>query len=182
MPLAVLTGPKHSGKTSAGRALQELLGGEFIDIDTLIGERERLPARTLYRLGRDVFMQAEAGALASAMAAASPDKALIVAAGGGLIDNETAVRHLTENPFAAIIYLEVSADTAWNRIAEEARNGAGLPAFLDTENPRAAHAAIHTRRSAAYKKLAGFTVDTEGKSPAQIAALCAEMLATRTGT
>jgi shikimate kinase len=116
-----------------------------------------------------VFRQAEAEALASVAAGASADKTVIVAAGGGLIDNEAAVRTLAENPLAVIFYLDVSADTAWNRIAEAARNGEGLPAFLDKSDPKASHAAIHERRAAAYKKLARFTVDAEGGTPAQIA-------------
>ncbi|MDR1256334.1 MAG: shikimate kinase [Spirochaetaceae bacterium] len=170
MPLLVLTGPKHSGKTSAGHALRDVLGGEFVDIDALVEEREGQPVRDLYRLGREVFRQAEAKALASVVAASSPGRTVIVAAGGGLIDNEAAVKMLTENSLAVIFYLDVAACTAWNRIAQAARNGEGLPAFLDTENPMADHAALHGRRSAAYKKLARYTVDAEGKTPAQIAA------------
>jgi shikimate kinase len=173
MPLLLLTGPKHSGKTSAGRALRDVLDADFVDLDALVEEREGVPARELYRRGPDVFRQAEAEALASAVAAASADKAgrtVIVAAGGGLVDNEAAVKILTENPIAVIFYLDVSAGTAWNRIAEAARNGGGMPAFLDPENPKASHAALHERRAAAYKKLARFTVAAEGKTPAEVAA------------
>lgn len=179
MPLLVLTGPKHSGKTSAGRALGEITGWEFVDIDALIEEREGVTARALYRRGHDVFRKAETEALVSVMAAAGPpDKTVIIAAGGGLIDNEAAVKALAGNPSAVIFYIEVSASAAWGRIEAAARNGEGLPAFLDAENPKDAHAALHERRAAAYKKLARVTVDAEGKTPRQIAALCAQILRT----
>jgi shikimate kinase len=180
MPLVVLTGPKHSGKTSAGRALGEITGGKFVDIDELIEEREGFTARVLYRRGRDVFQKAEAEALASVLAAADGGKTVVAAAGGGLIDNEAAVRSLAGNPLAVIFYIEVSAGTAWSRIEAAARNGEGMPAFLDGENPGAAHAALHERRAAAYKKLACFTVNAEGKTPRQTAALCAARLLSET--
>jgi shikimate kinase len=51
-----------------------------------------------------------------------------------------------------VVYLEVSAETAWKRIEQAAFNGGGFPAFLDTENPKESHAALHERRAEAYKK------------------------------
>jgi shikimate kinase len=176
--LLILSGPKHSGKTSTGIALREILGGDFVDVDALIEAGEGVPARTLYRQGRDFFQQAETRAVSSIMARADEtDGTLIVAAGGGLIDNEAAIRIIAGDGRVVIVYLEVSAATAWRRIEEEVRNGGGLPAFLDAENPKASHAALHERRAAAYKKLAHITIDAEGKSPRQIAGQIAGQIA-----
>jgi shikimate kinase len=165
-PHLVLTGPKHSGKTSAGYALHEILGWDFADIDAVIEKREGVTARTLYRRGRDIFQKAETEAMLSLQAGFTTGKPVIVAAGGGFIDNAEAVRSFAENPGAIIVYLEVGAGTAWSRI-EGAGNG--LPPFLNVENPKLAHAALHERRAAAYKKLARIIIDAENKNPRQIA-------------
>lgn len=177
-PLLILCGPKHCGKTSSGLALSEILGGGFVDVDALIEEWEGVPARVLYRRGRALFQQAEARAVSSIMAKAKEaDGILIAAAGGGLIDNEAAMEALTGGGRVVLVYLEVSAATAWRRIAEAAQNGGGLPAFLDTENPKAAHAALHERRAAAYRERADLTIDAEGKTPRQLAGQIAGQLA-----
>ncbi|MDR1363766.1 MAG: shikimate kinase, partial [Spirochaetaceae bacterium] len=140
--LLVLTGPKHSGKSSAGRALQEILGWGFVDVDALIEEREGVSARVLYGRGRDIFQKAEEEAVISLQTGFTADKGLIVAAGGGLSDNEGAVTSLVRNPLAVFVYLEVDSGTAWDRI----KKSGGLPAFLDVEDPEAAHALLHERR------------------------------------
>ncbi|MDR2444580.1 MAG: YkgJ family cysteine cluster protein [Spirochaetaceae bacterium] len=176
-PLLLICGPKHCGKTSAGLALKEILGGDFVDVDALIEEREGLTARALYRRGRTLFQEAESRAVSSIAARAKEaDGVLIAAAGGGLIDNEAAMETLAEDGRALIVYLEVSSAVAWRRIEEAAKNGGGLPAFLDTENPKAAHAALHERRAAAYRERAGITIDAEGKNPRQIAAQIAALV------
>jgi shikimate kinase len=165
-PLLLLTGPKHSGKTSAGYALHEVLGWDFADIDALIEKREGVTARTLYRRGRDVFQKAETGAVLSLQTDFMAGKPMIVAAGGGLIDNDEALTAFEKNPGVIIVYLELSAGTAWSRIEG---SGNGLPPFLNVENPKLAHAALHERRAAAYRKLAHIIINAEKKTPVQIA-------------
>jgi shikimate kinase len=172
--MILLTGPKHSGKTSAGLAVRDILGGDFIDIDAVIEEREGRGVRELYKLGRDVFQAAEARAVSFIIdKAKAGNGTAVIAAGGGLIDNLPAMKALIQDGGVTVVYLEVSADTAWKRIEEAGQNGGGIPAFLNTENPKETHAVLHERRSAAYKKRAGFIVDAEGKSPAEIAGIIA---------
>jgi shikimate kinase len=61
--IIVLTGPKHAGKTSVGKALAALLGGNCTDLDEFIEQREGKSPRTLYKEGPEVFRKAEAEAL-----------------------------------------------------------------------------------------------------------------------
>ncbi|MDR2304083.1 MAG: shikimate kinase [Treponema sp.] len=164
MGIILITGPKHSGKTSAGRALAALMKSLFTDLDELIAEKEGKSPRELYREGPEVFCRAEAAALQSLL---PPEKAcVILAAGGGLCDNPAALE-LLKSPGVNIVFLETSAETAWKRIEEAA---GGLPPFLDTGNPRETHRLLHERRSAAYRSLAKIHIRAEGKSPEQIAA------------
>ncbi|MDR2435092.1 MAG: shikimate kinase [Treponema sp.] len=168
-----LVGPKHSGKTSAGKALAALCSGRFIDLDGLIAERTGESPRSLYTEGPAVFRNAEAAALAALIGSETLD-ARIIAAGGGLIDNPDAIALLENTKTATPVYLDVSVDTAWERINGEA--GGELPPFLKTENPRETHRALHERRAAAYRKFARLTIEAERKSPEEIAGEILERL------
>ncbi|MDR2717572.1 MAG: shikimate kinase [Treponema sp.] len=167
MQFIVLLGPKHSGKTSAGKELAAILSGGFVDLDNYITQRTGKSPRALYIEGPDVFKKAEAEALAvifePAMAqSASP---LVIAAGGGLVDNPDALPLLKKNAAAISVFLDVSAQTAWERI----RKAGELPPFLKTENPEETHRSLHERRAAAYRHLASLVIKADDKSSQEIA-------------
>jgi shikimate kinase len=164
MNLIVLAGPKHSGKSSAGRALAKRLGVPFFDLDSLIEDRSGRSPRDLYREAPELFRKHEAEALKILLAAPRNPEA-VLAAGGGIIDNADAMAQLrTENIF--ILYLEISAETAWKRIAS-----GEIPPFLqDTgETPQEAHRKLHERRNGAYREKASSIIYAEGKTPEEIA-------------
>jgi shikimate kinase len=161
-----LVGPKHSGKTSAGKALAVLCFGRFVDLDELVTERTGKSPRALYTEGPAVFRKAEAGALA-ALIGSKPPGLRIVAAGGGLTDNPDALALLEKTKTALPVYLNISAETAWKRISGAA--GEELPPFLKTDKPRETHRALHERRAAACRKFARFTIEAEQKNPEEIA-------------
>jgi shikimate kinase len=207
MAAIFITGPKHSGKTSAGKALAERLSGTFIDLDEFITRQTGKSPRALYLEGPGVFRKAEAGALAALLEAANGHTGdghtgdghtatghianghianghagnshaagpQVIAAGGGLIDNPEALERLKKAGTALVVNLEVSAETAWNRIARSAEKE-GLPPFLKAADPQAAHRALHERRARAYREWASFTVTGEAKSPEAIAEEIAELL------
>ncbi|MDR1301151.1 MAG: shikimate kinase [Treponema sp.] len=158
----ILTGPKHVGKTSTGRALALFWGSDFIDLDELIEQQTGSSPRTLYTQAPERLKEAETQALASLIKAqaAGPQ---IIAAGGGIIDNEDAMA-LLNHPDMRIIYLEVSAETAWKRICQ-----GPLPPFLNTDNPQETHKTLHQRRAAAYKSHAHSIIPAEAKEPEHIA-------------
>jgi shikimate kinase len=171
----VLIGPKHAGKTSTGKALASLCGGEFTDLDECVEARTGKSARTLYREGREIFRRAEADALAALLAENAPDAACppalcVIASGGGLADNDAALSFLRQ-PYRAplLVYLDVSAETAWVRIEEQAAKTGELPPFLDTEDPRETHRQLHERRASLYREIAGLVIDAGQKSPASLA-------------
>ena len=167
--IILVTGPKHSGKSLCAKALAENLDMGFVDLDDLVSEQNGKPPRELFIMGPEIFRKAEARALASLM---QNTGSLIIAAGGGLIDNSEAVAllSLTEVPSKAIttVYLDVSAETAWQRIANDAES-VGLPPFLNTVNPRETHLALHNRRAEAYKTIADIIIFAEEKSPSDLA-------------
>jgi shikimate kinase len=162
MGTVILTGPKHSGKTSVGKILAALYPCDFFDLDDIITKQTGKSPRELYRESLDAFQKAESFALAG-LAGSQSDKR-VIATGGGIIDNLEAVALLKESN-ALIAYLDVSADSAWKRII---RSGE-LPPFLQTDNPRETHRALHDRRAAAYRLMAKIVIQADGKTPEEIA-------------
>jgi shikimate kinase len=182
--MILITGPKHSGKTSAGKALSRLWeeGAEgalrgtavFVDLDELVESRTGKSPRLLYREGPDRFRLAEAEALWSLLEDKPPGKdraggLVIAAAGGGLADNQEALEMLKQGRPVLIVYLEVPAETAWERIKAAADRTGEMPPFLNTENPRETHRLIHERRGRIYRELAAVVV-TAGATPEETAA------------
>jgi len=171
----ILTGPKHSGKTSAGKALALLYPGVFIDIDEMILQKTGKSPRELYGEGKDVFQKAEAETVTTlfnlnrndnSSSCCAGQQRRIIAAGGGIIDNQEAVAAI-KNSGAKIVCLNIGVNPAWQRIY-----GFGskeLPPFLQTENPRETHRVLHERRSAAYLALADIIIEAENKTPEEIA-------------
>ncbi|MDR1863116.1 MAG: shikimate kinase [Treponema sp.] len=163
--IVLLTGPKHSGKTTAGRALAGPWGGRFIDLDDGVEKRTGKTPRTLFREGPEVFRAAEAEALAEVL---ESRERIVAAAGGGLADNGGAMELLKKARNLFIVCLDVPAETAWNRILETAAGG-GLPPFLQSGNPRETHRRLHERRARVYRAIAHRVVSAGGKSPGAIA-------------
>ena len=183
----VLVGPKHSGKTSAGRALAQLFQGFFYDVDEEITQATGKSPRALFEAGKAVFQAAEADAAASLIqriqlpdskpSASGGSSALsfhIIAAGGGIIDNPPAWAALKKAD--ALVYLRVSAASAWSRIVQSASREGSLPPFLRTDDPESTHRALHEGRGRAYEAGVSHVVDCGAKSPEGIAREIAMLL------
>ena len=191
--IILITGPKHSGKSLATRALGQFTGYITLDLDELIEKFNGKSPRELYKEGPEIFRKAEARALAFMIGQGmraeqlnSGTEYIIAATGGGLADNSEALALLSSHKEIIIVYLEVSSDTAWQRIMENSRNpppgprtegslgevpprNGELPAFLNTENPRGTQLALHEHRAKVYKKMAHLVITAEKKSPEEIA-------------
>ena len=176
--IILITGPKHSGKSLCLQALRELVNEVAIDLDELIEAQTGKTPRELYSIGVESFENAEAQALASVFQATEPaakQRYLIIAAGGGLVDNDEAMALLSEAESLQLevitVYLDVCAETAWQRIQEAS---AELPPFLGSENleglkPQETHKALHERRAEAYKAMSKIVISAENKTSMEIA-------------
>ncbi|MCL2765610.1 MAG: shikimate kinase [Treponema sp.] len=170
MEYIILTGPKNSGKTSAAKVFSKLYAYNFLDLDELISQGTGESPRQLYNKGQDIFQAAEADALAALFKLNKNNpkrrRQFVMAAGGGIIDNEKAISLIKENSHI-IVYLDVPADIAWNRIISSS-NGE-LPPFLQSGNPQETHRILHERRAVAYLQLANIIIKAGGKTPEEIA-------------
>ena len=168
-----LIGPKHSGKTSAGKKLASIININFYDLDEVMETETGKSPRELYKEGIEKFKVAELNALSGLL---KKNENYAAAAGGGLIDNQQAMALLKNASDVILIYLEVSAGTAWKRIIDTAAGGE-LPAFLNKTDPKKSHFAIHERRANLYREAAHLTIVAEGKNPEELSAEIVSVIA-----
>ena len=171
----IVMGPKHSGKSQCVRALGKIAGLETADLDELIESRTGKSVRALFLEAPHLFRKAEADALEALLEQFKPlcqskqkQTCLVIAAGGGIVDNTEALALIRTLKEASFVYLHVSAETAWQRIVNAAK-ASGLPPFLNTENPKETHTTLHERRAGQYKAIAHLAINAENKSPEEIA-------------
>lgn len=160
----VLTGFMGSGKTTTGKLLAELLGWEFRDLDH---EIERRDGRTVPQIfaesGEEAFRRLEAGALASLCGR----RRVVIALGGGAIEELRSRLLLEQTPRTAVVYLQAPLETLLERCAKD--EGTARPLLGEAE-------ARFKRRHPLYERVARHKVTTtelaaEAVAEAVVAAL-----------
>lgn len=154
-----LVGFMGAGKSTVGRLLSAELDVPFVDVDDRVVAHAGKPIRDIFAQdGEDAFRDAESRALESL----SHDAPSVVACGGGIVlrpENRSLLKELGD-----VVYLEVTAGEALARIGDlETRpllaGGSGVIAATS----------LLSAREALYRSVADLTVDTVGRTPAQIA-------------
>ncbi len=167
MPVSyMITGMKHTGKSSHGAAIAHRFSLPFFDLDLVImelyraGGRKAASVREIYRgIGRDGFMALETEA--SAVLAGRKEPA-VVACGGGMADNAPALEafRLAERPSFLFVHLSLPEDVLFRRIA-----AGGLPPFLEGDGgeaeARERFHQLYLRREAVYRKEAQLIIELE---------------------
>ena len=156
----VLVGFMGAGKSTVGSLVARAVGWEFVDLDDQV---ERSAGRTVAEivrgLGLAAFrrMEAEAGRRALAR-----DR-VVVAAGGGWAAEPGRMAETRRD--ARTVWLQVRPATALARVAA---SGVPRPLLEDAPNPLAAAETLLAERTPRYA-LGDITIDTEEKSPEQVA-------------
>lgn len=156
-----LTGFMGCGKSSTGRALAERLGARFVDLDAQIVARTGRPIPEIFREGgeiafRAVELEALRAVLDEATAAPAPGVDTVLALGGGTLTVPQARKLVLAR--TRCVWLRASLDTVRSRLGG---SDASRPLFADAEALYAARAPIYAQ--------APFAVDTDGKTPAEVA-------------
>ncbi len=160
---------KHTGKSRHGEALARALGRVFCDTDTLIREIDAAAGAQRVRTARDIYLEDGAERFrqletAAFRLVAEREEPIVIATGGGLCDNEDAVRSTSGG---MMVHLVDSFEAISDRIFRR-----GIPAFLyttDEQVGRKRFREIYDRRTAAYDAMADVRVELTGMSPS-----CAE--------
>jgi shikimate kinase len=107
----VLTGPMGVGKTSVGKKAARMLGREFIDTDSIIGQRSGHSIRELFAMyGEQHFRGLEKAVIKDI----STKDQLVIATGGGAVLTPENMKSLRSN--GVIIALEAPARTLLERL------------------------------------------------------------------
>jgi shikimate kinase len=108
----VLTGFMGSGKTTVGPLVAARLGWRFVDVDDVIEAEAGATIAEIFALhGEAAFREREHAAIARL----AKSDALVLALGGGAIENEATRALLLAEPETLLVHLEVTLATTLKR-------------------------------------------------------------------
>lgn len=149
-----------SGKSSVGKELEKLTGATFIDSDAEIEQRTGVSIAWIFEKEKEEgFRKRESEIIAEL----TQRNNIIMGTGGGSILCEKNRQYLKST--GVIIYLNVSLDIQ----LERTRRRKGTRPLLNTPNPKEKLDALNKSRESIYKNLADFTINTDGKTPSEVA-------------
>jgi shikimate dehydrogenase len=155
----VLIGMRGSGKTTAGRILARKLGRELVEMDELIAQKVGLNiAEIVERHGWERFRDIEEEV---ASEVAERDN-IVNAAGGGVVTREKNVQELKRNGIS--VWLKAGVDTLLERTKEDSQRP-----LLVGKTQREDMEITLNQRKALYHKAADLIIDTENKTPEEVA-------------
>jgi shikimate kinase len=152
----VLVGMMGVGKSSVGRALASRLDRPLLDSDEMVEQTTGRTVREIWDAdGEPQFRSLEAAALRAALA--SPEPAVIAAAGGAVLSLEN--RELLAADDACVVWLLAGVDILLERV----RNGMHRP-LLDAD-PEGTLTEMFEQREALYREVADAIVSVDHRSP-----------------
>ncbi len=158
-----LIGYRATGKTTIARLLAERLGWAWIDADV---EIERRAGKSIARIfaedGEPAFRDVEAQVIADLCR----NEQLVLAAGGGAplrLESRQAMRE-----GGKVVWLTARPETILRRMCGDSTTAARRP-NLTGRGPLEEIIELLGRRKPIYREAAHLEVDTEGKTPEQLA-------------
>jgi shikimate kinase len=162
----VLIGLPGAGKSTTGRRLAKILAAPFADSDWLVEQREGASVGELFAsIGEAGYREIEAAVIASALETFDG----VLSLGGGALTT-AATRQVIAASGVPVVYLRATLDQLSQRI------GDGHTRPLLSGNPEARLAVLAAERAATYDELATIIVDTDDRTPGQVAATVAARL------
>ena len=155
-----LIGPMGSGKSSVGKQLEKLTGAHYIDSDAEIEKRTGVSIAWIFEKEKEAGFRKRENEI---IAELTQQKNIILSTGGGSILSTENRAYLKST--GIIIYLKVSLDEQFNRINRRK----GTRPLLNYPNPKEKLKAINQSRETIYCSVADFIIDTDGKTPYEVA-------------
>jgi shikimate kinase len=153
-----LTGFMGTGKTEVGKTLAKRLGYVFVDVDSEIEKKSGMKITEIFsRDGEPAFRDIEE----ETISLISDGDRLVISTGGGAVMRQKNMDNLRKK--GIVVCLSASSATIMHRT----RGSKDRP-LINVENPLARIQELLAVRQPYYEK-ADITVDTESKSPVQIA-------------
>jgi shikimate kinase / 3-dehydroquinate synthase len=165
-PLIALTGFMGSGKTSVGRAVAAKLRWDFVDLDAEIAQRDGISIEDFFSSkGEEAFRTRECQVLGLLLSERADDRGLVLALGGGTLENHEAVALLRDR--GDVAYLETSAADAWSRV-----QGSGRPLARDRRD----FERLLAKRQTRYEAVADWIIPVGDRTVEQVAADLLEVI------
>lgn len=162
-PTLVLIGPPGAGKSTVGREVARRLDLPFTDSDDLIEAEQGVTISEIFvEQGEAVFRELEADAVARSLHLPG-----VVAVGGGAPMTPSTAELLDGRP---VVFLNVAIADAAGRVGFDGNRP------LLAVNPRATWTRLMGERRPTYERLATWTVDTAGRSVADVVADVIELV------
>ena len=153
----VLCGMMGSGKTTVARALENIYGFIVVDTDEIIVRRHGEINAIFRDLGEQAFRDIESQTVKEVSAL----DGYVISLGGGVVLRRSNVEELKKN--GKIFYLRTRAETVIARV-----KGDSSRPLLQGNLEERVHAILKDR-SKAYEEAADVVIDTDDKSPEEIA-------------
>jgi shikimate kinase len=159
----VLMGYRGTGKSQVARLLAERLGWPCFDTDEQIEQRAGKSIAAIFAEdGEDAFRDWETQVIADL---AARDRSVIALGGGAVLraQNRAALARASH-----VVWLTASPQTLWRRIQADAATQARRPNLTAAGGITEIIATLDARRPI-YRQCAHAVVDTEDKTPAEVA-------------
>jgi shikimate kinase len=162
----VLVGLPGAGKSTTGRRLARILAVPFADSDDLVELETGRPVTEIFATdGELAFRAVERAAIARALGRV---EGVLSLGGGALGSDETRAAVIASG--IPVVQLRATLATLGARVGDAHTRP------LLAADPQGRLAMLAAERSASYDEIATFAVDTDGKSPGQVAATIAARL------
>ncbi len=165
-PRVVLIGLPGTGKSTTGRRLARILAVPFADSDELVEAEVAMTVAQMFSTrGEAAFRAAEQAAITHALDHFDG----VLSIGGGAL-GPAATRAAIAGSGVAVVQLRATIDTLGARVGDARTRP------LLAGDPPARLAELAAERAPQYAELATFAVDTDGRTPGQVAATVAARL------
>ncbi len=163
----VLIGIRGSGKTTVGEILAGKLGRDFVEMDELIAQKAGLTIPEIVaKNGWGKFRDIEEEITSEV---AGRDN-IINASGGGVVTREKNISQLKET--GLVVWLQASVDTLLKRLGEDTER----PPLVSGRSRRGDIEITLAERKPLYQKAADLAIDTENKTPEEVAEAIIKLL------
>lgn len=167
-----LIGYRGTGKSTVGRLLAERLGWTAIDSDRIVEDEVGVSIADLFaRDGEQAFRDLEERVVASLC----DRKNAVVSLGGGAVLRESTRRRVAAA--GPVVWLTAAAETLARRIATDAVSATQRPRLTGL-SPADEVRAVLAEREPIYRECATFSVDTEERTPREVAEAIDDRLGT----
>lgn len=159
----VLIGYRGTGKSTVARQLALRLGWEWVDADVELEFQAGKSIRAIFdEDGETAFRDLESSVIEQLCAR---DK-IVLAAGGGAILREQNRAHLRTN--SKVVWLQADVATIVARLEADAATREQRPALTAAGTAQEVSSVLE-QRTPVYRECADVEIDTEGKTPAEVA-------------